>query len=422
MKSTATTKTLAAAVALAALSASAAPTVTGVTMTQKTTQRVEVKYTLNEDAVVTFDVLTNAPGGAWVSIGAENVTHVSGDVNKLVTGAGEHTLYWSADRSWVEDPARPADVKAQVRAWSTNAPPPYMVIDLEIASHSGSTTADFIRYYESADQLPDGGLTNDLYRTERLVMRRIPAKDVTWRMGCVSTEKWYQWGGGGKQTTHYVTLSEDYYMGVLETTGMQYHYFNPSFTPSTAAVVLPAVQATFNALRGDASTYGYDSVDPASPMQTLRTRTGLAFDLPTEAQWEYACRAGTSGMFSPNIAITGNNRTTEFASIGWCETTESAQTESNVRYRGGQKQPNAWGLYDMHGNVKELCLDWFVSDLGTTAATDPKAASGSQKVLRGGAAGWCWQYQCTSAFREGIAPTASYANCGFRLVCPAVAK
>ena len=420
MKTTATTKSLAAAAMLAALSASAAPTVTGVTMTQKSTQRVEVKYTLNEDAVVTFDVLTNAPGGAWVSIGHENVTHLSGDVNRLVTGAGEHTLYWSADRSWVEDPARPANVKAQVRAWSTNAPPPYMVIDLAIAENSNST-ADFIRYYESAEQLPDGGLTNDIYRTERLVMRRIPAKDVIWRMGCPSTEKWFQWGNGGKQTTHYVTLSADYYMAVLETTAAQYRYFNASFTSSV--LFFPAVGVSFNSLRGDASTYGYDSVDPSSPMQTLRTRTGLAFDLPTEAQWEYACRAGSSGMFSPNISITGNNRTDEFASIGWCETTESAQTQSNVRYRGGEKQPNAWGLYDMHGNVKELCLDWFVSDLGSASVTDPKAASGSNKVLRGGAAGWCWQYQCTSAFREGIAPTKSDAyNVGFRLVCPAIAK
>ena len=84
----------------------------------------------------------------------------------------------------------------------------------------------------------------------------------------------------------------------------------------------------------------------------------------------------------------------------------------------GQKNPNAWGLYDCHGNVWEWCLDWY-SDLTTAAVTDPVgASSGSQRIIRGG--DWADEaWLCRSARRSYIAPTSrDFSNVGFRLVCP----
>ena len=419
--------TMAALAAATALQAGAQPTVSQIGMTQVSSQRTRIDFTLSEDAIVTLDIVTNAPGGGWVSIGGANVTNVWGDVNTLVKGGGAHTIWWAPETSWRDETGASVTVKARVKAWALDAPPPYMVVDLSIAETSADM-ADFVRYYESAEQLPDGGLASDIYRTERLVMRRILAKNVVWRMGSPTTQRWRSWAGGGAETPHFVTLSSDYYMAVFETTQGQYHYMGGASSTGT----LPVSETSYETLRGSNSSYDFpangNDVSPSSKIGTLRLLTGgIEFDLPTEAQWEFACRAGEGGPFSPDIPITGNNATTAFAQIGWCEATENAQVQSNAKYRVGGKRPNAWGLYDMHGNVKELCLDWKKNDLGGESVTDPvvpvSERSAAYKIVRGGAAGWCWQYQCTSSYRDSIDGVArGYGNIGFRLVCPAVAR
>lgn len=425
---------LATLTALAAVSAwASSPVVSNVSLEQKSAKRAEITYTLSEDAVVTLDIVTNAPGGGWASIGAENVVKVWGDVNKLVTGAGTHTLYWAPDASWLDQTGFGSEVKARVKAWATDAPPPYMVIDLEIASRGGSVPADFIRYYETANQLPDGGLASDIYRTERLVMRRIPAKGVTWRMGAPTTERWREWGNGGKETPHYVTLSEDYYIGVFETTVTQYHQYMGGDTQYSGT--LAAINVTYEGLRGENTSYDFPAnghaVASGSKFGILRAKTGgIAFDLPTEAQWEFACRAREGGPFSPAIDMSDLashiNWTANFEAIGWCLGKDDADRTSFERYRVGGKQPNAWGLYDMHGNVYELCLDWYKYDLGSASVTDPSVSvaerTDSKKVCRGGSAHYACQYQCRAAYRyPGKYVNATDNVVGFRLVCPAVA-
>ena len=88
------------------------------------TRRVTVEYSLTEPAIVTLDVLTNG-----VSIGAANVTHTYGDVNRLV-GGGAHRLHWQADKSWPGFVFSDDTVSIEVTAWATNSPPDYMVVDL----------------------------------------------------------------------------------------------------------------------------------------------------------------------------------------------------------------------------------------------------------------------------------------------------
>ncbi|MBP5510082.1 MAG: formylglycine-generating enzyme family protein [Kiritimatiellae bacterium] len=126
--------------------------------------------------------------------------------------------------------------------------------------------------------------------------------------------------------------------------------------------------------------------------------------LPTEAEWEYACRAGTGGAYGG----TGN-----LDEMGWYYGNSGRWTHP-VK----QKRPNAWGLYDMHGNVWEWCADR-CGEYPSGSATDPTGpASGSLRVLRGGS--WLDRASyCRSANRDWNNPGYRYGNFGFRLCCSA---
>jgi formylglycine-generating enzyme required for sulfatase activity len=127
---------------------------------------------------------------------------------------------------------------------------------------------------------------------------------------------------------------------------------------------------------------------------------GYDYRLPTEAEWEYACRAGSKGDYAGKLDA-----------MGWYDSNSGGQT-----HPVGQKQPNAWGLYDMHGNVYEWCQDWYSKDYYVQSPiVDPQGpASGSKRVIRGGH----WTLPaggCRSAFRGRESPGRRY-GCGFRLV------
>jgi len=131
----------------------------------------------------------------------------------------------------------------------------------------------------------------------------------------------------------------------------------------------------------------------------LSKKLGLTVSLPTEAQWEYACRAGTTGAYAGNLG-----------KMGWYSSNSRRKT-----HPVGQKKPNAWGLYDMHGNVWEWCQDWYglYSASPTSDPTGPN--SGSYRVNRGG--GWGDGAQCCrSAIRFRTSPDSRCNDLGFRPV------
>ena len=138
---------------------------------------------------------------------------------------------------------------------------------------------------------------------------------------------------------------------------------------------------------------------------------GYQFGLPTEAQWEYACRAGTTTALN-----NGHDLTSEFGyceyldSVGWFYHDDDVFMGIEV---AGRLEPNAWNLYDMHGNVWEWCHDWYGPFSGD--AIDPAGpASGTRRVLRGG--GWYSNAcHCRSAKRHKLAPSESDIDIGFRL-------
>jgi formylglycine-generating enzyme required for sulfatase activity len=130
---------------------------------------------------------------------------------------------------------------------------------------------------------------------------------------------------------------------------------------------------------------------------------GYQYTLPTEAQWEYACRAGTAEPPAGDLDA-----------MAWY-VANSGSTSHPV----GTKQPNAWGLFDMHGNVFELCADWYSSYSGGMVTDPVGPASGSHRVLRGG----CWYLDaahCRSAYRDDLEPGGRNRDVGFRLALSSV--
>ena len=133
---------------------------------------------------------------------------------------------------------------------------------------------------------------------------------------------------------------------------------------------------------------------------------GYEYRLPTEAEWEYACRAGTTTRFSYG----DDPDYTQLGEYAWYSNNSSKTT-----HPVGQKKPNGWGLYDMHGNVWEWCLDWY-GDYPGDNITDPQGPTkGTFCVRRGGRWGTPARY-CRSATRDYSQPNFRHSGVGFRIV------
>ncbi len=134
----------------------------------------------------------------------------------------------------------------------------------------------------------------------------------------------------------------------------------------------------------------------------------LALRLPTEAEWECACRAGTNTAFAFGSKAELNLGRVNYSGE-WNNHNLKGATQPVKTY-----PPNTWGLYEMHGNVWEWCEDWYASDYGAEPQTDPRGAgSGEQRVVRGGSWFSGGRY-CRSADRDRHAPDNWYSYLGFR--------
>ena len=379
------------------------PQVSLVSAAQNESRVLKVSYTLDEPAIVTFDVKTNG-----VSIGAANLKLASGDVHRVVE-AGAHTLFWPAYEAWPEHTsARDGQFSVTVTAWATNSPPDYMVVKL-VGDDKGART-----FYTVPEQLPgEGGVTNDLYKTDYLVMRRIPAAGKTFRMGSPASEPARQ----SNEILHYVSLTNDFYMSVFELTQGQFMnvigsapttYSSYSYEPTH-----PVDWIVYNSFRGSSALWPSDGhdVDPSKNLYTFRTELNLpTLDLPTEAEWEFACRAGT---------LTGRYNGTEYsasvADIAW------VGADRTQPHAVGLLEPNGYGLYDMYGNVDEYCLDYYAADYateGSTVIAPQGPSSGSDRVIRGTGSWWSSNgSQARSAFRQNYTAAGPWMCVGYRLVC-----
>ncbi|MDB4621624.1 formylglycine-generating enzyme family protein, partial [Rubripirellula sp.] len=200
--------------------------------------------------------------------------------------------------------------------------------------------------------------------------------------------------GDSDETPHEVTLTQSFQMGIHEVTQEQYKQVmgvNPSdFKESNN----PVEQVSWE-----------DAVEFCRKLSELPAEksAGRVYRLPTEAEWEYACRAGTTTKYS------FGDDDSELGDYAWFSG-NSGQTSHPV----GVKQPNAWGLYDMHGNVWEWCQDRYGDYPGRTVTNPSGANSGSGRVFRGGS----WSRTagfCRSAYRVRYYPSYRYFSIGFRV-------
>ena len=376
------------------------------------TNLVEIAYSLDEDLVPAnkngrlIQTVTVRDEGTDASLVLTNSPSEEALFPRQPSfSAGTHRLVWNSAKHGFH----PARAKVEIAVHETTAPRTYCVVDLS----GGSSAASHPVFY--MDDVPAGGWS-DAYKTDRLVLRLI--EPGTFTMGD-------QVHGGPAYPD--ITLTEPYYIGVFEMTQRQWELMTgkkPSaYSNETDRATHPVENVRWGTdIRGTSKGRNWPKDTTVDPWPTvmlagLRNRSGILFDLPTEAQWEYAARAGTTTDY-------GNG-------TDWSNAREDAGMDALGRYQYngsgtapvGSYAPNAWGLYDMHGNVAELCLDRWTDALPYGAgAVDPKGsdtASVSDRVVRGGN----WESvakDCTSASRSkqmGLDSQNKWT--GLRLVCPA---
>jgi len=408
----------------------AAPTLDGtVSVFQDPTNAlVTIRYAFTgEPAIVTVDIQTNGING-YASIDNTFLTNLVGDVNKKISpGSGKVITWQPADT--IPGRFKVCNARAVVTLHATNSPPDYVVLDL--ADNGLGQGNSRVRFFPNADQIPLG-VTNDIYKTRYYVMRRIHAAGIVWPMGAPDNESGRN--SGLEKARPWVALSEDYYIGIYEVT--QGHFKQQStlagvvsskchFNDQEDSDLRPVNNLTYTNIRASSNSWpGDNHVFPqtwAYP-QFLRNRVGTKFllDLPTEAQWEFACRAGRFDK----LYYSGETEA-DLSRAAWYTDNVPELAPQPV----GRKEPNDWGLYDMLGNVEEFCLDNFREDFGISLTTYDEVdffgpvtdyeGNKVKKVLRGG----CFKVsseKCRSAAREWGAPGTEYDFVGFRLAMQVV--
>jgi formylglycine-generating enzyme required for sulfatase activity len=220
----------------------------------------------------------------------------------------------------------------------------------------------------------------------------------TFTMGSPANEQ-DRYSNEGPQTV--VTLTNGFFIGKYEVTQGDYRAVmgsNPSNFPGDTNRPVEMV-SWINATNYCAElTWQEESAGRLPP--------GWVYRLPTEAEWEYACRAGTTTRFS-----FGNDETyAQLGSYAWYSSNSGSTT-----HPVGTKLPNPWGLYDMSGNVREWCWDWDGTYPGGSVTNPSGPDSGSFRVVRNG--GWSNSgANCRSALRSSNYPSYIYYNIGFRVV------
>ncbi len=384
---------------------------------------VDIDYMLTGEQDERVDVaLTAKDGSTTLTLPTGSLT---GDLYNVVPG--QKHIVWDPTQTAYTNNLTLTQFNVDLAA---TAVPLYMIVDL-------STTPTPITYVYETDLtnglwgswernpvtnrgavvqsvIWTGVTTNDIYKTDKLVLRRIPAGS------------YYEGDDDGSKEAN-VTLTKGLYAGVFAITQQQWKRVMTGGTGTDTQAKHTISYWEIREGPGNSDDPAVDwpsnkTVNANSFMGRLRTMTGISeFDLPTEAQWEYACKAGTTTVFNDGKAdakYTGttaynNGKTNTYLNVlGWYRF--GAPTPPTVTQSVGNKAPNAWGLYDTHGNIWEWCLDWW--DGSPEIGIDPDGAkSGSHRVRRGGAWGTTAD-GCRSAYRNLLLPDNQYVDRGFRLM------
>ena len=293
------------------------PTITGVTAQQRYpwNGKVDISYT------ITGDIAEYAKQSASVvslNVTAKDVdaditytaTTLSGDTTLT---AGSHAIVWDMGADGLA--FKSTNVVFKVECETT--PALYCVIDLSAGSSASSYPVTYLA------EPPSGGFNTDEYKTTKLVLRKV--------------NKGSNSAGG--------SMSKDMWVGIFEVTERQYVLVSGSFTATVnSSSSYTAGNQPTSAVCSLCSLSG--SSRSTSFLSRIVSRTGVNARLPSPAEWEYACRAGTTTAYNNGTSANMNE-------VGWCSSNRTVPTSKYYSQKVGMKNPNAWGLYDMHGNVGE---------------------------------------------------------------------
>ena len=401
---------------------------------------VNIDYTLHCAPTQRMDIIVSAYNATFpLTLAPQSL---SGDLSAVVPGP----------RRIVWDPAKTAytnDLLTRFRVDLTPRPVPlYMIVDLTktkgdagqieyvyeedlFTNKWGSAASAWVRdpvtnKGEVVESVIWTGVTNDIvYKTSKLVLRRIPAGTYM----------------KGFNADIPVTLTKAFYAGVFEVTQDQWNRImvaTPAYFKVDGAA-RPVEQVSYNAIRGATNSSPAinwpatgSAVLSTSFLGKLREKTGsLDFDLPTETQWECLCRAGTTTLYNDGKDGTPNGESNAFMNVlgrykwnggaywnadsnAWLlATTVFGPTNGTAIV--GSYQPNAWGLYDTHGNVWEWCRDWNIFPRLDEPVDAQGPLSGTERLIRSG----CWNQPalgCYSRVSYPYFPTYALNYVGFRVI------
>ncbi len=364
------------------------------------------RYPWNGKVDIGFTV-TGLAGKQYIAVsmltnGTEKVAGYTTTVTIPASGILETNIVWDVAAAGIAPDFISKDVTINVAAVVVDS---YMVVDLN-ANSRGKFVVSFEELTADEANAKFNAPGDDTYKTSKLVLRKVAANAE----GYVCEP-----GAANFPVTAKTPVARDYWMGLFEVTAAQYDRVMGVAAPSNATT--PVNLVSYETIRGTADP-AIAPMDPAageSFMKRLcansvdtRGRPFGGFDLPTAAQWEIACRADGTDKYN-----CGGELTADVASFGFDYSDPNA-----VPQVVGSKQPNAWSLYDMHGNVAEWCRDVYVDSSDWVAATAEAFCVASEGAERRVLCGGCYLNtadECATSYRSCNVTTTAQKYFGFRL-------
>ena len=346
---------------------------------------VDIDFIVQSDEDATISLNVTRDGGRTVVV--RNFWLEDGGTRSeerpITVAKGDHRIVWDAGIDLTNSISHDVTITLDAVVGSAG----YMVVDLSGGSAAESWPVSYL------SGVPAGGWSEE-YRTERMVFALVTKGAFS--MGSPETEL----GRDAEyETPHDVNLTNSFYTAVFEVTQRQYY-------------LMTGMEPSYFDPRDDRPVDSVTWTEAVAALEKMKAKTGLEFRLPTEAEWEYACRGGTVTALS-----NGKNLEDEYFDTGLDEIANSYGANFVESVPVGCFAPNNYGLYDMLGNVSEWCQDGFAPyEVAGDSVDNPlqeDAAYG--RVLRGGDC-WSFAYACRSASRAYADPEDICPNVGFRAV------